>query len=81
LFTNINPTLIKQHNDNMMTKRRKAVLVTLLGLVPLPAFAYVDPGSGMLLMQGLIAAIGAVVVFAKNPVESFRKLWQRIRGK
>lgn len=43
------------------------------------AFAYVDPGSGMLLWQGLIAAFGAALVFVRNPKESIKKLLDRFR--
>ena len=44
-------------------------------------FAYIDPGTGMLLWQGLIAAIGAILIFVRNPVQTVRKLIDRLRGK
>lgn len=45
------------------------------------ASAYVDPGSGMLLWQGLIAAIGAVLVFFRNPLAVVKALIKRLRNK
>ena len=45
------------------------------------ASAYVDPGSGMLLWQGLIAAIGAVLVFFRNPLAVIKAWIKRLRGK
>ena len=45
------------------------------------AHAYVDPGSGMLLWQGLIAAVGAVLIFLRNPVQVIKSWLDQIRGK
>ena len=52
-----------------------------LALMPLSAHAYVDPGSGMLLWQGLLAVIGAVVMFVRDPWESVKRVLRRLRGK
>ncbi len=49
--------------------------------LPATAYAYVDPGAGMLLVQGLIALIGAIVVFVKNPITSIKALIARLRKK
>lgn len=65
----------------MITRSRKAALLALLILSPLPAFAYVDPGSGMLLIQGLIAIVGAIVVFVKHPIDTLVKIWRHLRRK
>ena len=46
-----------------------------------PAHAYVDPGSGMLLWQGLIAAVGAVLVFVQNPKQGIKRLLDRLKKK
>lgn len=43
------------------------------------AHAYVDPGTGMLVWQGLIAALGAVIVFFRNPREALKRLIARIK--
>ncbi len=45
------------------------------------AQAYVDPGSGMLLWQGLVALIGAVLIFFRNPIQVIKSWIARIRGK
>lgn len=50
-------------------------------LFPSDAFAYIDPGSGMLVWQGVIAAIGAGVIFAKNPVQTIKGWVRRLKRK
>ncbi|WP_143009816.1 hypothetical protein [Propionivibrio dicarboxylicus] len=45
------------------------------------AWAYVDPGSGMLIWQGLIAGVGAVLIFVRNPIRAIRNLIDWIKGK
>ncbi len=50
-------------------------------LFPAPAFAYVDPGTGLLLLQGLFAAIGMLVIFIKNPIKTLKRLIARLRGR
>jgi|LakMenEpi03Aug12_release.lakeMendotaPanAssembly.Ray.scaffolds.fasta_scaffold3477438_1 hypothetical protein len=64
-----------------MNKRQFYALAALMTSVPATAFAYVDPGTGTLLVQGLIALIGAVVVFVKNPIASIKALVARLRKK
>jgi hypothetical protein len=61
--------------------RRRAKIFVLLALTPVSAFAYVDPGSGMLLWQGLLALIGAVIVFMRNPVDAIKRLLSRFKRK
>ncbi len=46
----------------------------LLAAWPLSVLAYVDPGSGFVLWQGLIAALGVALVFVRNPIR-FIKDW------
>ena len=64
---------------NLPSWRRTLVLSVLLS--PAAAFAYVDPGSGMLLWQGLIAAVGAVIVFVRSPIKAIKSLIERFRRK
>lgn len=60
-------------------KHRRRLLLALLGAsVPLTAHAYIDPGSGMLIWQGLLAAMGAVIVFARQPIQVIKGLIKRI---
>lgn len=49
--------------------------------VPSEAFAYIDPGSGMLMWQGLIAAVGAVLIFVRNPIQILKAWFKRFKGK
>lgn len=41
------------------------------------AHAYIDPGSGLLLIQGLLAALVSVVVFVRHPIEGIKKLMRK----
>jgi hypothetical protein len=41
----------------------------------------VDPGSGLLLWQGLVTLIGAVLIFFRNPIQVIKSWIDRIRGK
>jgi hypothetical protein len=63
-------------------RARRFLLPLLVGLsLPLSAHAYVDPGTGMLMWQGLIAAIGAVIVFIRNPITALKRLIARFKRK
>jgi hypothetical protein len=66
----------------MAISRKIVIAGTTLALFPLaPAQAYVDPGSGMLVVQGLVAIVGAIVVFMKNPIAAIKALITRWRKK
>lgn len=41
------------------------------------AYAYVDGGTALLLLQGGFAAIGAVLVFLKKPGQLIAKIFSR----
>lgn len=56
---------------------RALFAIGLLSLAPADAFAYIDPGSGLLLIQGLLAVIGGVIVFVKDPVAGCKRIWER----
>jgi hypothetical protein len=57
------------------------LFVTLVLLLASPsAMAYVDPGSGMLMIQAFIALLAGVVAFVKNPVKIVKDLWRRLRN-
>lgn len=53
---------------------RRYALTLAIVLAPVPAFAYVDPGSGMLVWQGLIAFVGALLMFVRNPKAALKRL-------
>lgn len=61
----------------------KQKIFLLLILLPISAHAYTDPGTGMLLIQGLLIAIGTVIAFVKNPILTLKNLWKHFfsRGK
>lgn len=56
---------------------KKYLLIVLALWIP-SAQAYVDPGSGMLLWQALIAVVGAVIVFVRHPVEAIKRLYRKL---
>jgi hypothetical protein len=50
----------------------------LLGLAfPTLAFAYIDPGTGAYVVQGILALFAAVVFYIKHPRELFKRLLGR----
>ncbi len=72
--------MLLPQNMRMRFKFSTLLLLVLL-LEPSVAHAYIDPGSGMLIWQGLIAAIGAVIIFVRQPRETIKRLIRRFRGK
>jgi len=59
----------------------RLTLVFAVLLSPVAASAYVDPGSGMLLWQGLLGALGMVIVFVRGPIKALKGLFERLRQK
>ena len=49
--------------------------IIILLLLPNLAFAYVDPGTGVLLWQGLIAAVGVILLLVKRPLLWIKKIF------
>jgi hypothetical protein len=45
------------------------------------AMAYVDPGSSLLALQGLLAVGGALLIYVRHPIKAIKRLLYRIRGK
>jgi len=67
-----------------MRKKAGSVFVWLAALllfVPRPAEAYLDPGTGSMLLQGLIAVIGATLatvgIYWRTTRDLFRRLLRR----
>jgi hypothetical protein len=50
-------------------------------MLTMPAFAYVDPGTGMLAIQGFIAALVWVIAFVTHPIKTMKTLINRLRKK
>jgi hypothetical protein len=63
-----------------MSLRRLLIGIAILLASP-SVFAYIDPGSGMLLWQGIIAAVGVVLVFVRNPRQGIKRLLDRLKRK
>ena len=63
--------------------RSKTILLWLLALsMPQTALAYIDPGTGAYLVQGLVALAGAVAFYVSHPAELLRKLKEKFtRGR
>jgi len=49
---------------NLLVNRLTCIAAVII-LMPPPAFAYIDPGTGSLIIQGVIGAIAAVGVTLK----------------
>ena len=60
------------HLPPRLTARLWALLAVLAAALPSPAAAYVDPGTGSFLVQGIIAAVVGVGV-------AVRMFWGRIK--
>ena len=48
-------------------------LLSFISMLPAPAFAYLDPGTGSILLQGLLAGVAGAAMVIKL-------YWQRITG-
>ena len=46
-------------------------------LFPLPAHAYIDPGTGSIVLQMILAAIAGGVFFFRNAVARFFSLFRK----
>lgn len=45
------------------------------------AHAYVDPGTGMMAIQALIALGIGIVAFVRHPIQTLKRWWDRLRGR
>lgn len=61
---------------------RRTLGLLLIGLALAPsAHAYVDPGTGMMAIQALIAIGIGVVAFVRHPIQTLKRWWARLRGR
>ena len=51
--------------ENIMTNSQKIIFAALGLSVPCLAFAYLDPGTGSILLQGLLAGLAAIAIAGK----------------
>ena len=56
------------------------LLLLLMLVFPSTSHAYIDPGSGMILLQGLIAILGGCIVFIRNPKKTVINYIRKVRG-
>ena len=56
------------------------LLLLLMLVFPSTSHAYIDPGSGMILLQGLIAVLGGCIVFIRNPKKTVINYIRKVRG-
>jgi hypothetical protein len=64
--------------------RKSIVSFTVLAFLPETAFAYIDPGTGAMLVQALLAVIAAFLFYLRNPKTLLSDLtsWiKRLRSK
>jgi len=55
-------------------------LLLLMLVFPSTSHAYIDPGSGMIILQGLIAILGGCIVFIRNPKKTIINWIRKVRG-
>jgi len=61
----------------MNLKKQNIAGIMLLLLIVQPAHAYLDPGTGSIILQGLIAAVAAVAVTGKLYWEKIKSFFSR----
>lgn len=66
--------------NGMSARLRLWVFFVLVTFVT-SASAYVDPGSALLMIQGLLAVLGGIVVFVKNPIKAIKRLIARFKDR
>ena len=67
-----------------MPKRNSIARVStilIVGLTPLSVHAYLDPGTGSILLQGLIGAVAAALVVGKLYWYRFKAFMARLIGR
>lgn len=47
-----------------------------LSMFATPAFAYIDPGTGAMLVQAFMALVASVIFYFRNP----RQLWRDLKN-
>jgi len=58
---------------------KKISITFILLFISFNTFAYLDPGTGSILIQGLIALISGVIIFFKNIKSSIIKFLKKIK--
>jgi hypothetical protein len=63
----------------MNSRSSFALAIASLILAPADAHAYIDPSSGILALQGLLAFLGGLLMFFRSPLKWISDLIRRIR--
>ncbi len=45
------------------------------------AYAYFDPGTGLFIIQGIIAIFGVIIFYLGYPIRLFRKIMNKFKSK
>lgn len=56
---------MSRYENSKIGKKMRLITFAVLGLITLPAYAYLDPGSGSLIIQSIIGAFAAIGVTLK----------------
>jgi len=43
------------------------------------AYAYIDPSSSLMALQGVLAFLGSLIIFIKNPLQTILSLFAKIK--
>lgn len=60
---------------------KKIIFIVIIGTMATPAFAYVDPGTGAMVVQAFLALFAAAIFYLRNPKQLWRdlKTWLKNR--
>lgn len=56
---------------------KRLIILTALILISKPAFAYIDPGIGAMFIQGLIASLMVIVLYAKKIITAVKNAFKK----
>lgn len=62
-----------------MNRLQKYYIIFVLLAFSSDAHAYIDSGSTLLLIQGLLALMGGLLVFIKKPIQTIKNLIAKIQ--
>ena len=65
----------------MMSHRPAIIIFVIACFISAPAYAYLDPGSGSIILQGLLAAIAGALAAIKLYWNKLKGFFQSLAGK
>ena len=69
-----------QHSTTRPSRTQTAIFLAVLLAWIAPAYAYLDPATGSILLQGLIAGIAGLAVVLRLYWQRIKSLFRRILG-